>query len=145
MITQQENTIAVDVEYITDLINILKTQEVVTSGKQMFRCNLLRQHLERKLADFHEAKHMQTKLPEQWDIVEPKPGKNNFRAGNTAYGRAVMIYPDQGVFASEDGEKMWKDIVVDHHVVIGRLTTDKIIQLHSMINNKFGGMKPIIG
>lgn len=137
--SKNENSIVIDVAQVEALIDTLGIQEINPHSYEMRVREGLSQLLKKMLADYNRLKENPT-TPEQWDIVEPKPGKNNFRAGNTAYGRAVMLYPDEGVFVSEDGKHAWKGFDINHHVVVGRLSPDEIVML-----NASHGRYPIVG
>lgn len=136
MNTPNNDTLEIGVKEIAALIYTLKIQEVFPGSVEMHERKALSDLLKAKL-DQYERRN---KTPQQWDIVEPKTGKNNFRAGNTAYGRAVLLYPDEGTFVSEDGKFVWKGFNIDHHVVVGRLSMDDIVKL-----NASHGRYPIIG
>lgn len=76
----------------------------------------------------------------QWDIVSPKPGKNNLRAGDTAYGRAVVVSTSPFLLVSEDQKYSWEKLDPAHFVVVDRTPMSLILAL----NTKYGRY-PIIG
>lgn len=77
---------------------------------------------------------------EQWAIVEPKPSRNNLRAGDTAYGRAVVLSMSPFRLASPDKKFTWEKLDPEHFVPVGRADMETIVSL----NTKFLGY-PIIG
>jgi hypothetical protein len=76
----------------------------------------------------------------QWDLIVPKPSRNILRAGNTAYGYAVILSMSPFVLCSRDGKNKWQDAEPANFERVGRIPMDEIIQL----NTKFG-QYPIIG
>jgi hypothetical protein len=92
----------------------------------------------RKALDYYDRS--QEGLIEQWDIVEPKSGKNNLRAGQTAYGRAVVVSTSPFLLASEDMKCSWEKLDPKHFNIVDRAPMNLIHNL----NAKYGRY-PIIG
>lgn len=82
----------------------------------------------------------ESKIIHMWDIVEPKEGKNNLRAGATAYGRAIALYAEPFVLVSEDGKFKWEGLHAKDFTVVGKLPMDMIVEM-----NARWGKYPIIG
>ena len=133
MNTLNNDTLEIGVKEISALIYTLKIQEVFPGSVEMHERKALSDLLKAKLDQYERR----SKLPEQWDIVEPKPGKNNFRAGNTAHGRAIMLYPDEGVFVSMDGKHVWSGFNINHHIVVGRLSECEIEKIDAARNKLY--------
>lgn len=75
-----------------------------------------------------------------WDVVEPRSGKNNLRAGATAYGRAVVVSTSPFLLASEDEKFTWEKLDPAHFTIVDRAPMALILSL----NTKYGRY-PVIG
>lgn len=133
------NEIKIDVNQVKDIIDTLKIQEIFPGSKEDRIRIELREYLEQKIVN-HARTLKPLNKPEQWDIVEPKPAKNNLRAGTTAYNRAVVLDHQAGIFVSEDMKMVWNNLSIDDFVVVGRLTMNKIMEFNARY-----GRYPIIG
>jgi hypothetical protein len=123
----EKDKILVDVEDLAFMIGALEA----SSG------NWVPQRV-RDALDYYDRS--QTGEIQQWDIVEPKSGKNNLRAGNTAYGKAVVVSMSPFLLASEDQQFSWAQLDPKHFDIVGRAPMNLI----QILNSKFGRY-PIIG
>lgn len=64
------------------------------------------------------------------DIVEPKVGHNFLRAGNTAYGEAVVLSINPFYIASSDGKMDWRDNSPINFTIKGRADSNTMLFLN---------------
>lgn len=61
-------------------------------------------------------------IPQLGDIVRPKEGRNYLRAGDTAYGQAIVMGLDPFFIVSADGRRSWHKVRSDDFDIVGKIS-----------------------